>query len=201
MSIEPSKCFNVPAGSLRCLIREIIVDLDEEKLLLSFIIHWQGGSHTSLSIPKPLPADQAHKTAPEDLELIRKMALRYRDAEIAMVLSKLGRKTGKGNRWTQTSVRTIRTKNGIKPAPKHKDDGILNLVQAKHYCGVSSSSIMRLINANILPAEQIVPFAPYEIKQSDLDKDPVLSILRTLKKTGKLILKGGVSANQPELFI
>jgi DNA invertase Pin-like site-specific DNA recombinase len=186
---------------VRCLIREIIVDLDEEKLLLSFIIHWQGGSHTSLSIPKPLPANQAHKTAPEDLELIRKMALRYRDAEIAMVLSKLGRKTGKGNRWTQTSVRTIRTKNGIKPAPKHKDDGILNLVQAKHYCGVSSSSIMRLINANILPAEQVVPFAPYEIKQSDLDKDPVLSILRTLKKTGKLILKGGVSANQPELFI
>jgi hypothetical protein len=38
------------------------------------------------------------------------------------------------------------------------------------------------------------------IKQSDLDKDPVLSILRTLKKTGKFILKGG-AANQPELVI
>jgi len=186
---------------IRCLIKEIIVDVDKEKQRLSFIIHWHGGSHTSLNIPRPLPANQAHKTAAKDLELIQKMALRYSDAEIAMVLSKLGRKTGKGNRWTQSSVRTIRTKHGIKPAPKRGDDGILNLAQAKHYCGASGSTIMRLINANILPAEQVAPFAPYEIKQSDLDKDPVLSILRTLTKTGKLALKGGVSANQSELFV
>jgi DNA invertase Pin-like site-specific DNA recombinase len=186
---------------IRCLIKEIIVDVDKEKQLLSFIIHWQGGSHTDLIIPRPLPANQGHKTKAEDLELIRKMAIRYYDAEIAMVLSKLGRKTGKGNRWSQSSVRIIRTKHGIKPAPKREDDGILNLVQAKHYCGVSGSSIMRLITANILPAEQVAPFAPYEIKQSDLDKDPVLSILKTLKKTGRLTLKGGVSANQSELFV
>jgi DNA invertase Pin-like site-specific DNA recombinase len=186
---------------IRCLIKEIIVDVDKEKQLLSFIIHWQGGSHTDLIIPRPLPANQGHKTKAEDLELIRKMAIRYYDAEIAMVLSKLGRKTGKGNRWSQSSVRTIRTRHGIKVAPERVDDGILNLVQAKYYCGVSGSSIMRLITANILPAEQVAPFAPYEIKQSDLNKDPVLSILKTLKKTGKLTLKRGVSANQSELFV
>ncbi|XP_014680227.1 PREDICTED: uncharacterized protein y4bA/y4pH-like, partial [Priapulus caudatus] len=120
---------------IRCLIKEIIVDIDKEKQLLSFIIHWQGGSHTDLIIPRPLPANQGHKTKAEDLELIRKMAIRYNDAEIAMVLSRLGRKTGKGKRWSQSSVRTIRTKQGIKAAPKREDDGILNLVQAKGYCG------------------------------------------------------------------
>ncbi len=154
-----------------------------------------------LTIPRPLPANQGHKTKTEDLELIRNMAIRYNDAQTAMVLSKLGRKTGKGNRWTQSSVRTIRTKHGIKAAPKRTDDGILNLVQAKRYSGVSGSTIMRLINANVLPAVQVAPFAPYEIKQSDLDKEPVLSMLKTVKKTGKLTLKGGVSDNQPELFI
>ena len=186
---------------MRCLIKEIIVDVDKEKQLLSFIIHWQGGSHTDLIIPRPLPANQGHKTKAEDLELIRNMAIRYYDAEIAMVLSKLGRKTGKGNRWRQSSVRTIRTKHGIKPAPKRTDDGILNLVQAKRYSGVSGSTIMRLINANVLSAKQVAPFAPYEIKLSDLDKEPVSSMLKTLKKTGKLTLKGGVSDNQSELFI
>ena len=74
-------------------------------------------------------------------------------------------------------------------------------VRRAYLCGVSGSSIMRLITENILPAEQVAPFAPYEIKQSDLDKDPVLSILKTLKKTGKLTLKRGVSANQSELFV
>ncbi len=170
---------------IRCLIKEIIVDIDKEKQQLSFIIHWQGGSHTSLIIPRPLPANQGHKTVAEDLELIQKMASRYSDAETAKVLSKLGRKTGKGNRWTQSSVGLIRRKLGIKPAPKNKDVGILNMAQAKHYCGVSDSTLMRLIKANLLPAGQVAPFAPYEIKQSDLDKEPVSSILKTLKKTGK----------------
>lgn len=186
---------------IRCLIKEIIVDVDKEKQFLNFIIHWQGGSHSSLTIPRPLPANQAHKTATEDLEVIQKMALRYSDSEIAMVLSKLGRKTGKGNRWTKSSVGIIRRKQGIKPAPKHKDDGILNMAQAQSYCGVSDSTLMRLIKANILPAEQVAPFAPYEIKQSDLDSEPVSTILKTLKKTGKLLLKGGTPDNQSELFV
>jgi hypothetical protein len=46
---------------------------------------------------KPLSGALLHKTALEDLELITNMARRYRDDEIARVLSKLGRRTGKGN--------------------------------------------------------------------------------------------------------
>ena len=185
---------------IRCLIKEIIVDVDKEDQLLKFIIHWQGGDHSSLTIPRPLPANEAHKTADEDIELIEKMAPKYDDSVIAMVLSKLGRKTGKGNRWTKSSVAIIRRKHGIKPAPKDKDADILNLVQAADYCNVSNSTLMRLIKANILPAEQVVPFAPYEIKRSDLDSEPVSAILETLKKTGKLVLNGGVPDNQTKLF-
>jgi DNA invertase Pin-like site-specific DNA recombinase len=185
---------------IRCLIQEIIVDLDNDKQVLHFIVHWQGGSHSSLTIPKPLPANQAHKTAVQDLEVIEKMAARYSDADIAQVLSKLGRKTGKGNRWTQSSVGLIRRKYGFKPALNQQDDGILNMAQAKRYCGVSDSTLMRLINEKILPARQIVPFAPYEIKQTDLDSDPVASILKTLKQTGNLVLNGGTSENQKDLF-
>ena len=81
---------------VRCLIKEIIVDVDKQKECLNFIIHWQGGSHSPLTIPRPLPANQAHKTAAEDLELIQKMAPRYSDTEIAKVLSKLGRKNRQG---------------------------------------------------------------------------------------------------------
>ena len=185
---------------MRSLIKEIIVDVDKQKQRLNFIIHWQRGSHSPLTIPRPLPANQAHKTAAEDLELIQKMAPRYSDTEIAKVLSKLGRKTGKGNRWTKPSVGIIRRKQGIEAASKSKNNDILNMAQAKRYCGVSDSTLLRLINANILPAEQVAPFAPYEIKQSDLDSEPVSTILKTLKKTGKLLLKGGAPDNQSELF-
>jgi hypothetical protein len=75
------------------------------------------------------------------------------------------------------------------------------MAQAKRYCGVSDSTLMRLINANILPAEQAAPFAPYGIKQSDLDYEPVSSILKTFKKTGKLLLKEGTPGDQSEFIL
>ncbi len=56
-----------------------------------------------------------HKTALEDLELITQMARRYRDDEIARVLSKLGRRTGKGKRWSQSRVAYVRKKYAIDP--------------------------------------------------------------------------------------
>jgi hypothetical protein len=116
-------------------------------------------------------------------------------------LSKLGRKTGKGNRWTKSSVALVRRKQGLKTVNKRDNDGILNMVEAKRYCGVSDSTLMRLINDKILPAQQVVQFAPYEIKQTDLDAEPVSGIIKTLKLTGKLVLEGGTPENQTDLFL
>lgn len=186
---------------IRLLIKEIVVDIDEEKELLNFVIHWSGGSHTALVAPRPMPASKAHKTSEDDLEIIAKMTIRYDDTEIAKVLSKLDRKTGKGNRWTKSSVGTARRSLGIKSSAKKKDDGILNMTQAKAYCGVSDSTILKLIENKLLPANQVVTFAEFEINKSDLDAEPVLTILKTLKKTGKLLLGGDQPVNQKELFL
>lgn len=196
---HPSCDMTLKKRLVRALIKEIIADIDESAQQLKLIIHWQGGDHTSLSLPRPLSAREAHKTAEEDCELIEKMAIRYSDSEIAQVLSKHGRKTGKGNRWTKSSVAIIRRKHGIKPAPP-RDHDLLNLTQAQEYCGVSDSTLLRLIDSKLLPANQIVPFAPYEIKKVDLDREPVTSIIKTLKATGKLVLKGDPLGNQQTLF-
>jgi predicted DNA-binding transcriptional regulator AlpA len=186
---------------IRLLIKEVIVDIDEEKETLHFIVHWSGGSHTALHTPRPMPASKAHKTSEEDVDIIEKMAIKYDDTEIAKVLSKLGRKTGKGNRWTKSSVGTARRKLGIKPAAKKTDDNILNMAQAKAYCGVSDSTILKLIENNLLPANQVVRFAEFEINKSDLDAEPVSTMLKTLKKTGRLLLAGDTPENQKELFL
>jgi hypothetical protein len=99
----------------RTLINEIVVDLDDAAQELRLIIHWHGGCHTTMTMPKPQSGAVAHKTALEDLELITRMACRYRDDEIARVLSKLGRRTGKGKRWTQSRVAYVRRKYAIDP--------------------------------------------------------------------------------------
>ena len=185
----------------RTLINEIIVDLDDETQELHFIIHWHGGCHTPFDMPKPLSGAIVHKTALEDRELIAKMARRYGDDEIARVLSKLGRRTGKGKRWTQARVAYVRRRYAIAAPDKDKlDPNILTLSQATQYCGVSDTTLMRLIRAQLLAVEQIAPYAPLEIKRTDLDAEPVASILKRLKTTGKLILDGDTLAKQRCLF-
>ena len=125
----------------------------------------------------------------------------HRDDEIARVLSKLGRRTGKGKRWTQSRVAYVRKKYAIDPpVERARDNDILTLAQATRHCGASDTTLMRLIKADILRADQIAPYAPLEIKRTDLDSEPVSSILKSLKETGKLVLDGYPSAQQRNLF-
>jgi hypothetical protein len=185
----------------RTLIKEIVVDLDDDAQQLSLVIHWHGGCHTAFTMPKPLSGALAHKTAFEDVELITAMARRYGDDEIARVLSKLGRRTGKGNRWTQSRVATVRRKYRIAaPDAAELDPDVLTLAQATRYTGVSDTTLMRLIKASILAAEQIAPYAPLEIRRTDLDSEPVSRIVKHLKATGKLVLDGEPPVEQTSLF-
>ena len=186
---------------VRCLIKEVMVDLVEDDKRLNFIIHWHGGSHSELSVVRPVPASMSHKTAKDDVEIITKMAALYTDDEIAMVLGKHGRKTGKGNRWTSTRVGVARRKYFGKGHQRKSHENLLTVAQAQKYAGVSSHTIMRLIDANLLKAEQVVPYAPYAIEKSGFDCEPVQSILTHLKKTGRLVLEGGVVEKQENLFV
>jgi DNA invertase Pin-like site-specific DNA recombinase len=182
----------------RTLINEIVVDVDAAQQL-NMVIHWHGGCHTRFSMNKPMSGAVVHKTAIEDVDLITRMAPRYGDDEIARVLSKLGRHTGKGNRWTQARVATVRRKHHI-AAPAAIDPEILNLAQAQKHTGVSDTTLMRLIRANLLPVQQVAPYAPLEIKRVDLDAEPVAGIIKYLKNTGRLVLQRDPSAEQVRLF-
>jgi hypothetical protein len=186
---------------IRTVVEEIIVDLDDETQMLTFIIHWKGGSHTRYQMLKP-QSGKGQKTTLEDLEIIRKMGIRYGDDEIARVLNKLGRRTGKGNRWNEQRVKTARKRYDI-PGQQRRKSGvdILTLGEAARYCGVSQTTIKRLVKEGALHKEQIVSWAPWEIKRTDLDSEGVQSIVERLKKTGKLITGRDDSELQDSLFI
>ncbi len=185
---------------VRTVIEEVIVDLDEATSTLRFVIHWKGGAHTRFEMDKP-KAGVGQKTTDADLEIIRKMAVRYGDDEIANVLVKLGRRTGKGKRWNQQRVATARRNHGIPGQKRSKPDPeILSMGQAAKYCNVSPTTIKRLVSSGLLPKEQVVPWAPWEIRRVDLDAEPVRGIVEHLHKTGKLVLKGVNSGNQRDLF-
>ena len=186
---------------IRILIREIMVSLDDDTQDFTCMMHWQGGCHTTMSMKKPLSGAIKSTTPEPDIAVIRNLSVRCDDGEIARVLSKLGRTTARGKRWNQTRGAHTRKQYGIPAADKaHLDPNILSLGQAVKYTGVSDTTRMKLMNKNILPSNQVAPYAPLEINKSDLDSDPVRSMLAHLKTTGVLVLEGVALPRQESLF-
>jgi DNA invertase Pin-like site-specific DNA recombinase len=199
---ESDRCSpSIKKNILRIVIEEAVVTLSEETSELTFIIHWKGGCHTSFIMPRP-PGAKGHKTSVDDLEIIGKMAVRYGDDEIARVLNKLGRRTGKGNRWNALRVKTARLRScSIKTGELlEANEEIFSLGQAARYCGISHKSVQKLAVSGVLEKSQIVPFAPWEIRKSDLDSPTIQRIIKNLRATGKLTIEDVVHQAQLSLF-
>jgi DNA invertase Pin-like site-specific DNA recombinase len=184
----------------RTAIEEIIVREEKQNKTLQFAIHWNGGTHTQLEMERPRPATEM-TTPMEALEIIRRMSVRHGDDQIASVLNRLGHSTGKGKRWNQNRVATARRNYSI-PGQKRAlpDPERVSLSEAARVCGVSHHTIERLVEAGLLKCEQTAPRAPWEIRRADLSAEPVRSIVERLLRTGKLMLAGGRTENQPPLF-
>ena len=72
----------------------------------------------------------------------------------------------------------------------------VSLSQAARISGVSHRTIERLVEAGLLKCEQVTPRAPWEIRRSDLDAEPIRRIIDRLHRTGKLILQRGCAEDQ-----
>ena len=77
------------------------------------VLHWQGGDHTALQL-KINGAGRHRWTVPEDtLSLIRGLARLMPDQQIARLLNRAGKPTGRGNGWTKARVCSFRSHHGI----------------------------------------------------------------------------------------
>jgi len=195
---HPSCPIELKKQIVRTVIEEVLVD-EKSPGKLSFIVHWKGGCHTAFEMLKAT-SKTVHRTAEENLEVIRKMAPRYGDDVIASVLNKLARQTGKGKPWSQTAVKSARRNHSIQGhARTVEDPEVLTQQAAARYAKTSDTTIKKLVDGGILPMQQASPFAPWEIRRSDLDSARVRAVLARLKETGRVVL-GDTLATQEELF-
>lgn len=184
------------------VIEEIMTEVieREEGEMIQMAIHWKGGVHTCVEMSKAATRF-VNKTSADALEVIRKLAIRYGDPQIAAVLNKLGLRTGKDLRWTMTRVATARRTYSI-PGQRESisDPEILSLKQAAAYCEVPISLIMRMVKNGVLSNGQVVPMAPWELRRPELDSEPVRRILERYRETGRYHEAGGLSVDQKGLF-
>jgi DNA invertase Pin-like site-specific DNA recombinase len=163
---------------LRALIVDIIADVDEAVREVFLTIHWRGGQHSQLRVRKPKSGEHGCRTPDEALAVMRSMAARWSDEHIAASLNRMGMRTGQGKTWTAHRVSSLRRVHGIHAYRSAEKNGEwLTMRDAAELLGVTNHAIRRVIKAGILPATQVVPDAPYQIRSSDLQTQAVMSAI------------------------
>lgn len=165
---------------LRALIAEIIVDYDDSLREIVLTIHWRGGQHSKLRVPKPKSGEHGCRTTDDAVAVIETMATRWSDENIAATLNRMGLPTGQGKTWTANRVSSLRRVRGINAYRSAEKNGEwLTMSEAALKLGVSNHQIRRLIKQGILAADQVVPDAPYQIRANDLlDERVTIAIAR-----------------------
>ena len=159
---------------LRTLVTDIIVDVDDAAREVILTIHWRGGQHSELRVRKPRAGEHGCATTEDALAVMRSMAGRWSDEHIAASLNRMGMPTGQGKSWTAHRVASVRRVRGIHAYRSAEKDGKwLTMTEAAMALGVTNHTLRRLIKTQVLPAEQVVAGAPYQIRADDLASEPV----------------------------
>lgn len=93
---------------VRTLIHEVVADIDDAASEIVLIVHWVGGAHSELRLPKRRRG-QRNSTAADIIQAGRQLVLIASDDLIAGLLNRNGLKTGNGNRWTRERVTSMRS--------------------------------------------------------------------------------------------
>lgn len=166
----------------RILIQEIVADLDKNADEIVLIIHWHGGRHSELRVAKNKTGHHGKSTKIEVFDLVRQMAGQCRDEQIAVTLNRLGLRTGVGNSWDKARIRDLRAKLQV-PAfdPARPGPVMLSLEQAAARLGTCRTLVKRLIQAKILPASQVVPYAPWQIPEEAVKSQTVIDAVKRMQ--------------------
>jgi hypothetical protein len=127
---------------VRTVIREIIADIDDKAAEIVLMIHWMGGVHTELRLPKRRKG-QRNSTAPDIIAAVRHLVLIANDDVIAGTLNRNKLVTGHGNRWTRERVTTLRSHHRIpvfRPAADGEEQW-LNLTKAAAFLDISAKTL------------------------------------------------------------
>lgn len=165
---------------VHALIEEIVVDVDDTKRELVLVIHWRGGQHSEVRARKPSTGEHRRRASGEADALIRAMAEEQSDAAIAETLNREGHRTGQGLEWTERRVASYRRTARIRAyAPARSDGAWLTMRDAAAALGVPDQVVRGLIQRGLLPAKQVMPDAPWQIRAEDLETKRVREALRT----------------------
>ena len=184
---------------VRTLIHEVVADIDDEASEIVLIVHWGGGAHSEMRLPKRRRG-QRNSTSTNILEAVRQLVLIASDDLIAGLLNRNGLKTGNGNRWTRERVTSLRSYHHI-PVFKPANDGIepwLNLGNAAKLLKIAPKTLRLAAEAGEIEAFHPLSEGPWIFARASLITTAAQSIAERARQNPRY--PTGSHPNQQSLF-
>jgi hypothetical protein len=154
---------------VRTLIEEVLVDVDSSAGELILTLHWKGGVHTELRLPRRRRGQSSTQTPRELIEAITVLARISSDDVIAGILNRNGHLTGRGNRWTRERVTALRSHHRITCHTPDELQPWLNLTDAAALLDISSRTLRLAIDRGEISADHPFADGPWVIRRDVLD--------------------------------
>jgi len=157
---------------LRAILTDVVVTVDREaeQHTAELRVVWEGGQITEHSVALPRTGSHTRCTDQDTVALVRELAERYPDKQIAAILSRQRRLTGAGNPFTAHRVAGLRAHHGIPTCPVRAtshDGEVVTIAKAAAELDVSTATVHRWLREGFIVGEQITPGAPWQIRLTD----------------------------------
>jgi hypothetical protein len=169
---------------VRTLIHEVVVDVDAEVGEVILIIHWKGGLHSELRLPRRRRGQNSSQSSQDTLDAVKVLAHIYSDDMIASALNRSGLRTGRGNRWTRERVTSLRTHQGIPcySADRRSAEGWMNLTEAARFLHISPRTLRLAVERGEIQAQHPVADGPWVFNQRDLETDAARQLVQRVAR-------------------
>ena len=154
---------------VRTVIQEVVADIDDAAAEIVLLVHWMGGIHTELRLPRRRRG-QRNSTSPDIVAAVRLLVRIANDDLIAGILNRNGLRTGHGNRWTRERVTSLRSHHRI-PVWRPAADGVepwLNLTRAAKLLGISQKTLRLAAESGEIDAVHPLPDGPWIFSRADI---------------------------------
>ncbi len=196
---DPATDVRLKKRIVRELIREVIADLDEQGGEIVLIVHWMGGIHTELRLPRRRRG-QRRSASPETMEAVRVLARVCSDDMIASLLNRNDLRTGQGNRWTRERVTSLRSHHKI-PVYCYQTaetEGWMNLTRAAAMLGVSPKTLRVAVEQSEFEALHPLADGPWLFKKSTLQAEAAKRLVDRVRS--RRSNPAGQQNRHPDLF-
>ena len=168
---------------IRTVVQEVVADLDERAGEVVLLVHWMGGIHTEMRLPRRRRG-QRNSTSPDIVAAVRQLVLIASDGVIAGMLNRNGLRTGHGNRWTRERVTALRSHHGIPVHRRAPEDQApwLNLNRAAALLRISPKTLRLAAEAGRIEAVHPLPDGPWIFSRAVLNGPAALDLVSQAQK-------------------